>query len=142
MQGGFIGDGLVRTIPQAQELDVILAELNKRLWVVFHISTPREHVFARTRQRVWCPRCGASYRSDSLPSDRPGLCYSDGEPLQHRDDDSNKIVERRLQNHEDSAPEILAYYQKQGLLREIDGTRAIDAIHDEIIGHVERRRHD
>ena len=80
-----------------------------------------------TRERV-CPRCGASYSRDPLTSDAPGLCHADEEPLIHRADDAEKIVRHRIQIHEDSLPEISAYYQARGLLHEIDGARAIEAV--------------
>jgi adenylate kinase len=133
MRAGFIGVGLVRTVAQAHELAAILAEFDMHLRFVFHIRVPGEEILLRARQRVWCPRCGASYSRDALASGAPGLCHADEEPLIHRADDSEKIVRHRIQTHEGSLPEIFAYYQNRGLLHEIDGARAIEAVHADIV---------
>jgi adenylate kinase len=129
---GFVGDGLVRTLAQAHELDKILADLRLHLRLVFHIQVSREELLLRTRNRLWCPRCGASYGRESISSDRPGLCRDDDEPLVQRADDSVKVFEHRIRTHSESLPGIAGYYRGQGILAEIDGERVIDAVHADI----------
>jgi adenylate kinase len=132
VERGFIGDGLVRTIAQAHELDAILSNLRMQLALVIHIGIPREEILSRMLQRLWCPRCAASYKQDLFNYDVRASCPTDGEPLVHRADDSDKIVETRIQAHEKSLPEIFTYYRDRGLLQEIDGARSIDAVNADI----------
>lgn len=125
---GFIGDGLVRTVAQAYELDAILAELHMRLLFVFHIRVPRDEILLRTRHRVWCPHCGASYKRESLVTGKLGFCLADRVPLVHRNDDSEPIVNHRIRAHDESLPEIMAHYQKRAIFYEIDGSQAVAAV--------------
>jgi adenylate kinase len=130
---GFIGDGLVRSFAQALELDAILAELCTSLCFVFHIRIPYEEILLRTRHRMWCPRCGASYRRDSGDTNVMTSCPIDDIPLAHRSDDSEKIVEMRIRAHEKSLPAIIAHYRKRNIFYDVDGKRAINAVHAEIL---------
>jgi adenylate kinase len=139
VERGFIGDGLVRTIAQARELDAILTNQKMQLSLVIHIGIPREEILSRMLHRLWCPRCGASYKRDPLNYDMLASCPTDGESLVHRADDSDKIVEIRVQAHEKSLHEIFPYYQERGLLQEIDGARSIDSVHADIFAFAANR---
>lgn len=56
--------------------------------------------------------------------------------LRGRDDDTPKIIAERLRIYHRETEPVLNFYQKQGILEEIDGERAIEEIHRDIMGRL------
>ena len=60
------------------------------------------------------------------------MCDQDGSRLIQRDDDQPDVIRNRLRvYHEKTAP-LIDYYDEQGLMRRIDGTRPAAEVHDHI----------
>ncbi len=60
------------------------------------------------------------------------MCDQDGSRLVQRDDDKPEVIRNRLRvYHEQTAP-LIDYYDGQGLMRRIDGTRPPAEVHDHI----------
>jgi adenylate kinase len=133
VKSGLVGDGLVRTLDQARELDTMLSEVGIALEVVFWLDIPMEEVLRRTRSRLWCRVCGASYSGKSDPLSQSSICPVDAEPLFRRHDDSNDLVERRCHSHMQSQPAIAECYGTRGILRTVDGTQAVQTVHQDIL---------
>ena len=73
------------------------------------------------------------------PPQREGVCDKcDGELIQRKDDDEETIRARLGVYREQTAP-LVAYYEKQGLLRTVTGAGAIREIFDAVCGVVEGR---
>jgi adenylate kinase len=129
---GFLLDGFPRTIPQAEALGEALEGLGRRLTAVLSIEAPDEEVIRRLSGRRVCEKNGHLYHVDFDPPKNLGFCDQDGSPLAQRDDDKEETVRHRLEVfHEQTAP-LIDYYEKQGVLRRFDGTRAPDEVH----GHI------
>lgn len=129
---GFILDGFPRTLDQAEALDVLLAELNKPLTHVFDVEVPREELLKRLTGRRVCRQCSASYHMEFNPSKQEGACDYCGGELFQRADDNQATVGKRLDVYVEQTRPLTEYYRKKGLLRTIDGTRAIGEIQKEI----------
>ena len=112
---GFILDGFPRTVPQAEALDDVLATLKTPVEHVVQIDVPRELLMERATLRRTDVQTGRIYHLKySLPP--PGAV------LEHRDDDREDKVTKRLDDYEKVTVALVPYYQKKGLLRRIDGT--------------------
>jgi adenylate kinase len=129
---GFILDGFPRTIEQAQALDKQLGELGRRVTAALLIDVPDEEVVRRISGRRVCVKAGHNYHVDFDPPKNEGICDQDGSRLVQRKDDNPEVIKQRLSvYHEKTAP-LIDYYDEQGLMRRIDGTRSPTEVHDHI----------
>ncbi len=126
---GALLDGFPRTVPQAQALDERLAEFGWCVGLVPFIRVNEEVLIRRLAGRWICRKCGAVYHSEFRPPSRPGVCDVCGGPLYQREDDKPETAKRRLQVYFERTLPVLVYYERQGLLVEIDGEQDIDEVH-------------
>jgi adenylate kinase len=131
-QDGFILDGFPRTIEQAKALDRQLEELKRRVTAAVLIDTPDEEVIRRLSGRRVCVKAGHNYHVEFDPPKREGVCDQDGSRLIQRDDDKPDVIRNRLEVYHDQTEPLIDYYDQQGLMRRIDGTRSPDEVHDHI----------
>jgi adenylate kinase len=131
-QDGFILDGFPRTIEQADALDKQLADLGRRVTAALLIDVPDDEVIRRLAGRRVCVKTGHNYHVELDPPKHDGVCDQDGSRLIQRDDDQPDVIRNRLRvYHEKTAP-LIDYYDEQGLMRRIDGTRPPAEVHDHI----------
>jgi adenylate kinase len=131
-QDGFILDGFPRTVPQAEALDKQLGELGRRITAVLLLSVPDEEVERRLSGRRVCVKKGHNYHVEFDPPKREDVCDQDGSRLIQRDDDKPDVVRKRLATYHDKTAPLIDYYDDQGLLKRIDGTREPTDVHDHI----------
>ena len=129
---GFILDGFPRTLDQAGALDTLLGELNKPLTHVFDVEVPREELLKRLTGRRVCRNCSASFHVEFNPPKTEGVCDHCGGELYQRADDNAQTVRKRLDVYVEQTRPLTEYYREQGLLKTIDGTRAIGEIQQEL----------
>ena len=129
---GFVLDGFPRTIPQAEELGGAFERLGRHLTAVLLIDAPDEEVIRRLSGRRVCKDKGHVYLLEFDPPKNEGFCDQDGSPLIQRDDDKEETVKHRLNVFHEQTKPLVDFYEKQGLLRRFDGTRAPD----EVNGHI------
>ena len=129
---GFILDGFPRTIPQAEALAAVLEPLGRRLTAVLAIEAPDEEVVRRLSGRRMCEKKGHVYHVEFDPPKNAGFCDQDGSALVQRDDDREETVRHRLEVFHEQTKPLIDYYEKRGLLRRFDGTRAPEEVH----GHI------
>jgi len=125
---GFMLDGFPRTVPQAEELDKVLAGLKKDLNHVISIEVANEELMGRLTGRRTCKACGAGYHVIFDPPKTEGKCDKCGGELYQRDDDNEATVSNRLKVYDSQTKPLIDYYQGKSLLRPIDGVGAIDDI--------------
>ena len=129
---GFILDGFPRTIEQAQALDRQLSELGRRITAVLLLDVTDDEVVRRLSGRRICVKAGHNYHVEFDPPKREGVCDQDGSRLIQRDDDKPEVVENRLRIYHQKTKPLINYYDEQGLLKRIDGTRDPTDVHDHI----------
>jgi adenylate kinase len=129
--GGFILDGVPRTIPQAEALEKAGILFDK----VISIEITDEEIVERMSGRRVCTVCGAPYHVTSKPPKKEGVCDACGGKLELRGDDRPEVVKDRLQVYHAETEPLKDFYGKRGLLSPVpnmptpDGTfKAILAV--------------
>jgi adenylate kinase len=119
---GFILDGFPRTIPQAEalgEFQIIDAVINFQAGDVVVID--------RLSGRRVCRSCGAIYHVKNMPPRSEGVCDRCGGELYIRDDDKIEAITKRLEVYRKQTEPLIRYYEKLGLLRDIDAAQNVEA---------------
>ena len=125
---GFILDGFPRTVEQADALTGILKELGLSLTAALNITVPAADLIERAVGRRICKSCGATYHVKFNPSKKAGVCDTCAGDLYQRADDSEETRRNRLSVYEAQTKPLIAYYEKAGVYKEIDGRQAIDDV--------------
>jgi adenylate kinase len=131
-EDGFILDGFPRTLEQARALERQLSERGQRITAAILIDVPDEEVVRRLSGRRVCASAGHNYHIEFDPPKREGICDEDGSLLIQRDDDQPEVVRNRLAVYHRETEPLISYYDQQGVMRRIDGTRSPDEVHDHI----------
>jgi adenylate kinase len=131
-QDGFILDGFPRTLDQARALDKQLGDMGRRVTTALLIDVPDEEVIRRLSGRRVCVKAGHNYHVEFDPPKHEGVCDQDGSRLIQRDDDKPEVIENRLGVYHDQTEPLVDYYEEQGLMRRIDGTRPPAEVNDHI----------
>ncbi|MCL5972598.1 MAG: adenylate kinase [Firmicutes bacterium] len=122
-QGGFVLDGFPRTVPQAQALSGMLASQHQQLDAVLYISVPEEILEERLVGRRVCPQCQANYHVTFHPPQVVDTCDVCGTALIQREDDRPHTVQTRFRVYQEQTSPLIAFYEKLGLLRTVDGSQ-------------------
>ncbi len=129
---GFLLDGFPRTIAQADALENLLADMDRKLDYVLHVNVPKEQLIDRLTGRRICPTCGATYHVEYNPPKQEGLCDKDGASLIQREDDQPETVKKRLEVNIEQAQPLIDFYQDKGYLATIDGAQDINDVFENI----------
>ena len=130
---GFLLDGFPRTIDQAESLNQIMSELDREIDAVINIEVPEEELMNRLTGRRICEKCGTTYHLVFNPPKVDGICDIDGGKLYQREDDNPETVSNRLSVNVKQSKPILEYYNNKGVLKNIDGTKYIDEVTNDVI---------
>jgi adenylate kinase len=127
---GFILDGFPRTIPQADGLGAMLAQLGCPLDAVILFNVDPVRLVQRISGRRSCQDCGRVFNIHTAPPGTPPHCgQCDDKPrLVQRPDDNEATVARRLAVYEEQTRPLVDYYRGRGLLREIDADAELDDV--------------
>jgi adenylate kinase len=102
MMAGFLLDGFPRSVPQAQALDAILKELDKKLDYVINITVSDDEIRSRLLKRA---------------------------TIEGRADDADpKVIQNRINTYKSQSEPCIKYYQPQGIVKNIDGIGSIDDV--------------
>lgn len=137
-KAGYILDGFPRTVPQASALDEMLKSVNSKLDVVCEIMVPDEELLKRLAGRWLCKGCGSSYHTEFRSPRNSGLCDSCGGTLYQRPDDTIETAKKRLQVYRQETLPLVAYYQKQGILKTIEGLGAVEEIEGRLLAVIRK----
>ena len=119
--GGFILDGVPRTIAQAEALERHGINFD----AVLSLEISDEVIAARLTGRRTCHACGATYHVVTAPPQKEDICDKCGGVLEQRKDDLPETVKHRLEVYHSETEPLKGYYEAQGKLKSIDGTQGI-----------------
>ena len=87
-----------------------------------------EELVTRLTGRRMCKSCGESFHVVFNPPAKEGTCDRCGGELYQRDDDKEDTIRQRLAVYSQQTQPLIAYYDKQGKVRRIEGTGSIEEI--------------
>jgi len=119
---GFLLDGFPRTIAQADALDSILKTLGKEIDKVINLVVDEDILVFRISGRRVCKVCGATYHVVNKKPQVENVCDVCGGEIIQRADDSVETVTNRIKVYYEKTRPLLDYYDKKGLLVNIDGS--------------------
>ncbi|MBQ7563048.1 MAG: adenylate kinase [Lachnospiraceae bacterium] len=131
-KNGYVLDGYPRTIPQAEVLDKAVTELGEKIDYAINVDVPDENIVRRMSGRRSCPGCGATFHIEHMPPKKEGICDTCGKELVIRDDDRPETVQNRLKVYHEQTQPLIEYYNKQGIVKEVDGTKDPEAVFNAI----------
>ncbi|MHD0397083.1 adenylate kinase [Staphylococcus simulans] len=134
---GFLLDGFPRTLEQAEALSKIMTELGRKIDAVINIEVPEEELMNRLTGRRVCEICGTTYHLVFNPPKVDGVCDLDGGKLYQREDDNPETVAKRLEVNVKQSKPILEYYDKEGVLKNVDGSKDIQEVTGSVIDILE-----
>lgn len=134
---GAVLDGFPRTPAQAAALEEMLKELGGSVRSVPYINVPSEVLVTRLSGRWTCQQ-GHVYHTVFNPPQVAGKCDVDGLDLYQREDDQPATVERRIRVYLEQTSPLIEYYRERGLLREVDGTQAIDKVTADLLAAIQK----
>ena len=128
-KGGFILDGVPRTLAQAEALQARGIKIDH----VVSIEIDDSVIEGRMTGRRVCGKCGASYHIVANPPKTEGKCDLCGSDLVIRKDDAPETVRRRLEVYHEQTEVLKDFYKKLGNLRTVEGNQPIEKANEEIL---------
>lgn len=125
---GFLLDGFPRTVPQAEALNGMLADLGRPLDVVLEMQVDDAEIVRRLSGRRTCRTCGHIWHIEFDPPAKEGICDIDGGELFQRDDDQPATIQRRLDVFTEQTAPLIGFYSELGLLTTIPALGKVDEI--------------
>lgn len=138
-QKGFLLDGFPRNLEQAETLEKILNELNIHLDAAINLQIEDEKIIERIINRRMCSNCGKGYNLISLKPQKDGICDDCGASLYQRKDDNVETISSRLNVYNMQTKPLIAYYDRAGILKNVDSDNAIDTVVQNIINVLEEK---
>mgnify|MGYP000960355294 FL=1 len=131
-EDGFLLDGYPRTVAQAIALDKMLDEMGTKLDAVINILSSNDVLFERMEQRRVCRTCGTTDHLRFKAPSVEGVCDKCGGELYQREDDSHESVMNRLMIYETKTKPLLDYYDKKGILFNVNGMQSFDKVYEDV----------
>ncbi|MCC8048712.1 MAG: adenylate kinase [Oscillospiraceae bacterium] len=121
--GGYILDGMPRTIPQAEALEANGIDIDRAV----SIEISDETIIDRMAGRRVCRDCGASYHVVNKPPKAEGVCDACGGELAIRSDDAPETVKARLDVYHKETEPLKDFYAQRGKLSSVENQPSIEA---------------
>jgi adenylate kinase len=132
-KNGFMLDGFPRNLAQANALNEMLAEDGRKLDAVVNIHVEPSVLVDRLSGRFICKNCGATYHKLYNQPKVEGTCDVCGHhEFFQRDDDKPATVKNRLDVNIKLNTPLVDFYEKQGVLHQINGEQDIDKVYQDV----------
>jgi adenylate kinase len=129
--GGAVFDGYPRNMDQAEAMESFA-----KPDLVINLMIPDEILIEKILARSTCPKCNAIYNTSDIektidgvryhmPALRPkkyGICNKCSSGLMKRSDETPEIIATKLKIQRDSLKPLVEYYEKQGILKNVNVT--------------------
>jgi adenylate kinase len=133
---GFIMEGFPRNVAQAEALDDMLSPHHVDL--VIELDVPTGVVLKRLASRRVCSVCGLNYSIDAPPK-TDWACDQCGGDVVQREDDTEAVISRRLQQYDKQTAPLVAWYLSTDRLAAVDGEGDPDTVTRRLLRAIESR---
>ena len=127
-KNGYVLDGFPRTIPQAEALKAALGKMGTTIDYAINVEVPDENIVKRMGGRRACLACGCTYHGVYNAPKVEDVCDVCGAKLVLRDDDKPETVKKRLDVYHEQTQPLIDFYDKEGVLVEVDGTQNLEDV--------------
>lgn len=133
-KAGAILDGVVRTVPQAEGLTTMLAELGRKVDLFLLFDVPDDELVQRLGGRTVCDSCQTPYKGLE-----PGTaCAKCGGRLIRRKDDEPESIRNRLDVYRVQTAPVIEWVRDKGLgFEKIDARGPVDEISQRAMNAIE-----
>ncbi len=108
----------------------MLQERGQDLDAVVEMRVDDDALVRRITGRFSCGSCGEGYHEDFKMPKVPGVCDRCGATeFVRRRDDNEEVVRQRLKAYHAQTEPLIAYYERQGKLKTVDGMADIEEVH-------------
>lgn len=132
-KNGFLLDGFPRTVPQADALEQLMEQLERKIDYVINIDVDSTILLERLTGRRICKDCGSTYHLVFNPPANEGVCDKCGGELYQRADDNAETVGNRLEVNIKQSKPLLDFYESKGYLKNINGQKDINEVFEDIV---------
>ena len=129
---GLVFDGFPRTVTQAKYLGELLKYHGLKQPFVIHMVIGTALLIRRLTGRRTCKVGGEIYNIYDRPPKVEGICDNDGGELYQRPDDREEVIQQRLNGYEKQTSPLVAYYRRLGALHQIDASKSVAEVEQEI----------
>jgi adenylate kinase len=132
---GVVLDGVVRTVPQAEGLARVAAELGTPVDAVLAFDIDDDEIVRRLAGRTICEKCQTPYTGRE-----PGTkCEKCGGTLVRRKDDEPEAIRNRLDVYRRQTEPVLAWYRENGTkVAKIDAVGSVQDVTARALGALAR----
>jgi adenylate kinase len=129
---GFVFDGFPRTVAQAKYLGELLKYHGFKQPFVLHLVIGHTLLIRRLTGRRTCSIGGEIYNIFDRPPKVEGVCDNDGGVLIQRPDDREEVIRQRLLAYDRQTTPLVSFYRRLGCLHEIDASKSVAEVEQEI----------
>jgi len=134
---GFLLDGFPRTIEQARALEEAFETNGVKIDRVINLKVEDFTVVSRLSGRRVCTECSKIYHVKDMPPRVAGFCdLHPSAELSIRSDDREEVIRQRLEVYRENTEPILDFYEKSGLVLDIEGNQDKKEITQRIIAEL------
>ncbi|MFN2636686.1 MAG: adenylate kinase [Gemmatimonadaceae bacterium] len=131
---GAILDGAVRTVPQAEGLGIMLAEIGKKVDRVLLFDVGDEELVRRLSTRTVCQSCQTPYM-DREPGSK---CEKCGGTLVRRKDDEPEAIRNRLEVYRIQTEPVIGWYNDHKMkVVKVDADGSVDEVTSRALSSLE-----
>lgn len=135
---GVIFDGSPRTLEEAVIIDKYFIDEGYGHPLVIVLTIDRSEMERRNSKRQFCLGIKSQFAITNEEDSK--RCEELGGNVGIRPDDEPAKFAARWQQFQDRAYPVIANYIKQGLVHEIDGSRSIEVVHQEVMEYIKSQQ--
>ncbi|WP_433223394.1 adenylate kinase [Dactylosporangium sp. CS-047395] len=110
--GGYVLDGVPRTVSQALAAYRVARSINMTVDVALHLEADDDELMRRLLKRA---------------------------DIEHRPDDTEPVIRERLKLYREVTQPVLAFYARRGILLSVDAMRPVEVVSADVLSALEAR---